>query len=537
MEKARGRSRWRGAGLLAAVLLLALAAHHNAYRGWFEDDDLSTLTWAGQIPLRDLIFSIPSLQYPGEHSRPAGYFYYDAISRCFGLDYPPYVAVLQLVCVLNVGLLWLLLRRIGLDALAAAAGCLFFAMHRALFDAWWKPMFVYDVLCTTFALASVVAWAYRRWVLSFIAFWLAMRSKEVGIVLPGVLLWYEMTLGKRNWKAAIPFFLPAAIYGVRGFLFNLQQQSLYTFHFNAAGLWTSARFYFDRLLRVRYAGFAFLALPWVVRDRRIYFGIGALVFGLAIYLILPGRLLEVYLYLAMTGAAVAIGALTSHQPRLALAVLLIWTGWQYLLIRRNAVGTLAAASERQAYVDSLRQAADSAIYIYDRIPASMHSWGVEGALHLFHHGVTLVHRLEDSGLPAADQMILLDWDGAGRHLAAEPFTPATGTYIDAGGTVPGWQLRQGWHPPADGYRQIDSLATARLYRPEGVDEFEWDACGDGVELRTVVAGEELSRMNLHGCGKGSSKLQPAAAGIVGVQFLTNPPDRTVKIGRLGFLPH
>jgi hypothetical protein len=521
--------------LLAAVLLLPLLIHHSAWRGWFEDDDLSTLTWAGKIPPKDLLLNIPSILYPPEHSRPTGFLYYDTISRRWGLEYPPYLAALQAICVLNVALLWLLLRRMGIEAVAAAAGCLFFACHRALFDAWWKPMFVYDVLCTTFALASILAWAYRRWVLSFIAFWLAMRSKEVGIVLPAVLLWYEMTLGRRNWKLVLPFFVPAVIYGIGGLIYNLHQQSAYTFHSDAAALGKSAKFYFDRLLGIHWVGLVFLLLPFVVRDRRIWFGVGALLLGLAIYLLLPGRLLDVYLYLAMTGAAIAVATLAARRPAIALAAMLVWTSWQYLMIRKHANRTLAEASERSAYVDALRLVPDTPIYIYDRIPGSMHSWGVDGALRLYHHGIVEVHRLEDAGLPVDGRMLLVDWDARARHLASEPFFPLAATYIAADGLTPAWQLLEGWHAAVDGYREIDTHARARLYRPPAAASFEWEACGDRAELRIHTAGEEVSRATLAGCEKRTVSLRPAEAGITGVEFFTQPAGRSVRIARFGFV--
>jgi hypothetical protein len=53
---------------------------------------------------------------------------------------------------------------------------MFFVFSAAAFDAYWKPMYVFDLLCTTFSLASILFYAYRRWILSFIAFWLAYKS-------------------------------------------------------------------------------------------------------------------------------------------------------------------------------------------------------------------------------------------------------------------------------------------------------------------------------------------------------------------------
>src|SRR5215469_886807 len=98
---------WRTATLPAAVLLVALALHHGAYRGYFEDDDLATLTWTGLVPLSDLVLDVPSVRYPPAHARPTGYFYFAALDRRFHLDYPPYVAALHMLAAVNVVLLWL----------------------------------------------------------------------------------------------------------------------------------------------------------------------------------------------------------------------------------------------------------------------------------------------------------------------------------------------------------------------------------------------------------------------------------------------
>ena len=94
---------WRGLVLLAAILLLGFFANRGAWLGWFEDDDLDTLTWARIVPLQDFLLNVPSLKYPPEHARPLGYFYYGALFRTAGFAYPAWVAVLRLIHVLNVG--------------------------------------------------------------------------------------------------------------------------------------------------------------------------------------------------------------------------------------------------------------------------------------------------------------------------------------------------------------------------------------------------------------------------------------------------
>ena len=89
-----------------------------------------------------------------------GHYYFHAVEELAGLKFPPYVAVLHALHLLNVWLLWLVMRRLGAAPFAAAAACLFFGLHMALFDDVWKPMYVFDVLCATFCLLSL--WAGRR---------------------------------------------------------------------------------------------------------------------------------------------------------------------------------------------------------------------------------------------------------------------------------------------------------------------------------------------------------------------------------------
>jgi len=533
-----GRPGWRGVALVAAVLLLSLALHRDAYRGYFEDDDLDSLTWARLLPLGNLVLGLASLKYPPDQGRAPGYFYFAALYRRYELQYPPYVLVLQIVQSLNVLLLWLILRRLGLPPPACAAGALFFAFSAALFDAWWKPMFIYDVLCTTFSLASILAYSYRRWVLSFLACWIAFRTKEFGIVVPALLLGYEMMLGKRNWRRLIPYFLPAIIFGALGLAYNFRLHSNYSFQFSLAALWKTSGFYSSALFGVPYAGFAFVLLPLWVRDRRLYFGVLILLLGVAIYVLLPGRLFAVYLCFAMTGAAIMVAVLVMERPGAALALLLVWTVGQFVLVRRTAAATLAAGAERRAFVDAARHVPGAAIYVYDAVPESLHSWGVEGTLRLFHDGIQRVDHLGKAGLVPEPGMLLINWDANTRRLAAMPFHPEDAVYVRKDSPVPPWQFGAGWQPVVDRYRQIGKRATVRFYRPPNTDEFEWDACSTApAELRTFIEGEELPKVRFQDdrCVHTRGRLKPAEPAVVTVDFLVSDPPGAARIGDFGFI--
>src|SRR5205823_5513518 len=148
-----------------------------------------------------------------------------------GLWFPPYVAVLQILHIINVVLLVWLLRRLKLPFLAASAGGLFFAFHMALFNVYWEPMYVFDLLCGTLCLLSFLAYVHRRFVLSFLLFWLAYRAKENAIILPAVFLAYEWLLGKRQWKPLLAFFGISLTLGVQALWNNMSRDSSYTLKF------------------------------------------------------------------------------------------------------------------------------------------------------------------------------------------------------------------------------------------------------------------------------------------------------------------
>jgi hypothetical protein len=530
---------WRSAAILAAVLVAALSVHHQAYRGYFEDDDLDTLTWARHTQPVEVLLGLPSLTYPPNQGRVPGFFYYAFLYRRFGLTYLPFVIVLQISQSLNVVLLWFLLRRLGLGPPARAAGCLFFALSAALFDAWWKPMFIYDVLCTMFGLAAILAYAYGRWVLSFVTFWIAMRTKEFGIVLPVVLLGYEMIAGTRKWKRAILFFVPALIFGAFGLAYNLQQHSTYSFHFTLPAIWKTVSFYASALFGIPYAGFTVLLLPLAVRDRRVWFGITVLVLGVAVYILLPDRTFGVYLCFAMTGVALMIAMVVAEHPRAAAAILLVWACWQYALIRRNAEATLAAGNDRRAFVAAVPHIPDAPVYVYETEPESMHSWGVDGALYLFHDGIRQATPIGRGGLTPQQGMVLIRWDAAARRLDSMPFRPEDAVYMPVDRPPQAWELRDGWQPPAGGYRRIGKRATAKLYRPANTNEFEWVACSTAsAEVRTFIDGEELAKLHFtdERCVHTRGTLKPAVQAVVTLDFLVSDPPAAARIGDFGFVP-
>ena len=306
--------------LLAAAFLLL---NRGAYRGYFQADDLDNLSWAPSTPATYFFEIALSPLFQTNNLRPVGHFYFHAAGRLFGLNFVPYVLALHAIHLFNVWLLWLLVRRLGAPPLAAAAACLCFALHMALFDAIWKPMYVFDVLCGTFCLLSLLFYACERWVLSLLSFWLAYKSKEVAVMLPAVLVCYELWFGKRRWKPLLPFFLVSLSFGMQAAIRNPNPDNAYTFRFTPAALLKTSVFYAGRVFLIPYAGFALPILALAARTRRTWFGLAMMAALFVPMLFLPGRIFAAYCYVPFLGLAVAASGMAEFAPPWAIAAFFV----------------------------------------------------------------------------------------------------------------------------------------------------------------------------------------------------------------------
>ena len=394
----------------AAIFLLANSA---AYRGYFQDDEIDNLSWAPFLGPADYLKGVATPLFFPNNFRPVGHYYFHAVEEVAGLNFPAYVAVLQALHLLNVWLLFLVMRRLGAGTYAAAGACLFFGLHMALFDNVWKPMYVFDVLCATFCLASLWAWSAGRWVASFLAFWLAYKSKELAVMLPVVLLAYEVWFGQRRWKSLAPFFLVSLSFGLQGMLENPNKDNDYTFRFTWAALAKTSAFYAGRVFLLPYAGFAVPLFALVARNRRTWFGLAAMALFLVPLLFLPGRMFSAYCYLPFAALAIALSGVADAASPAALAVFLaLWLPMDLRELRVRRRETLANAAEVRTWMNGVRAFAASGEkvdgFVYSGTPGGYNSWGIEGALKYFYERNDLVVKPE--GQAVAGRVARLVWD-------------------------------------------------------------------------------------------------------------------------------
>ncbi|MBS1858340.1 MAG: hypothetical protein JST11_23415 [Acidobacteria bacterium] len=411
----------RGIAVFALFAAIFLLANRSAYRGWFQDDEIDNLSWTPWLAPLDYLKGAVTPLYQPNNFRPAGHFYFYAVEAAAGLNFPVYVAVLHAVHLLNVWLLWLIVRRLGASPLAAASACAFFGLHMALFDDFWKPMYVFDVLCAAFSLTALWCWMRGRWVLSLIAFWLAYKSKELAVMLPLALALYEVWFGNRRWKQLVPFFAISLSFGLQSMLLNPNRDNDYTFRFTAAALTRTLPYYAGRLFLVPYLGFSVPLFAVLARHRRTWFGLAVMALFFFPLLFLPGRVFSAYCYLPLTGLAIALtGVAEALSPAAVAALVILMLPADYRELRRHSRETLARDAGIRAWMGAVEGFAsahpDARRFIFSGGPAGFQRWGIEGALEYFYDRKELVIRSaadpDAAQVRAAGRVALLDWDPA-----------------------------------------------------------------------------------------------------------------------------
>jgi hypothetical protein len=482
--------------LTAASLAIAFGfIFQGAYRGYFQDDEIDTLSWAPELSTGEYSKAFITPLYLENNFRPVGHWYFHECGNLFGLSFIPYVISIQLFHLLNIWLIWLICRRLGAPETAAFAGAMLFAFHPAIFEIYWKPMYVYDELCATFCLISFLAWLRNKWLISFAAFWLAYKSKELAVMLPFIFILYEYTMGKRRWKILLPFVLVSLSFGLQGLLENHHQGQAYSFAFTPSSLSSTGVFYATKLFAAPLLAII-VALAFLVLDRRAWFGLAIMLLFFVPLLFLPGRLYAAYCYLPLTGVALAVAVIAGRYSwRFLLGGVLIWAAVNAVVVRRESRATLAADEENKRYVTALAKLAAASPglhdFVWDGAPSQFETWGIHGAIrYLWHRTDFRLLKADDPN--AADALarpgaVLLAWKAPEKTLVAigGGNQPAASPFISMASSEGWFQLESGWYMREDAGRWIKPVATARLRRPDGVSTFELKIFMAADRLRKV----------------------------------------------------
>ncbi|MBZ5605233.1 MAG: hypothetical protein LAO79_23285 [Acidobacteriia bacterium] len=475
-------NRWVAIFFLAIVVLFA-AANRPAYNSFFASDDLDNIANAREA---ELSYYAKTLVNPiGQADtvfRPVPAFYYWVMARTAGLHFAPYVAVIQLIHLLNVALVFFLARSLGATRIGACAASALFAFHAAMLTIYLRPMYVFDLVCATCILATLLAFAHGRLIASLVFFWLALKSKELAIFLPLALLAMvsaRRSLGSRVKGAAtadllptLPFFAISALFGISALLHNAGRDNDYSLRFTAAALSTCARFYASKLvLAPALIGFvAIAAVLLFTRNPLVRIGLATFVSLMLVLLVLPGRLYSAYLYCGFIGLALALSACA--RPAWLAVFFALWIPWNYRQFRIDRSTELAEARERAAWFAPvarfipLHPGVDT--YVYQNRPESLAEFGVTGAIKSL-RPVSTETKIVDADTPArsaamaSPQAALLLWNpvlGTTEVMEREPAR----SFLELNYFTPPWQLVEGWSGVDFSYRWIGPHAEARLSR-------------------------------------------------------------------------
>ena len=546
-----------------ALATLFLILNRASYKGFFTDDDFDHLSWTRHAPMIEFVKGLLTPRFQNNNFRPAGHLFYHEEARFFGFDFKKYLLTTHLLHFFNVWLVWLIARRLGAGRFAAAAGCAFFALHTGYFEAVWKPAYIFDILCTTFCLLSLHCYIRGRWILSFLCFWVAYKSKELAVMVPFVLACYELWYGQKRWKPLVPFFLASGSFALQALVLSPSggDDNPYTFHFTLDALALTSLFYAGRVFLVPYLGFLVPVAARFSGNRRVWFGTAAMVLFLFPVLFLPGRIETAYCYLPFTGLAIALaGVAEMCHPAVIVAGLALFLPWEIHDLRIQRSDKLAKDDDVRAWVTTWGKYAAVAgpvdTFLWNGAPYGFGSFGIEGAIKcLYPRDHFQIRFYQKTPLQIeGNRVAVLTWNGGLHKLDIVEHTPSTAdtSYIDANIATPVWQLGDGWSNPEGGFRWIAPLATARLYRPEGAARLELRVLANTPILQnagTVTVGislndTELASQRIAQAGWQDLRwdLASAPAGPVNVTLRVDPPfhapgdPRTlgIAVASLGF---
>lgn len=451
---------------LAAILTLALflIANRAAFEGYFSDDDLDNLSWATVAGSDTFVRELVTPVFSESNTRPTGGLYYRWFGQAYGLQFPKFVPPLFALHLLNAGMLFLLMRRKGVPELAQWAGVIFFLFHASLLEAWWKPMYVFDLLCGTFLLASWLLFSTKYWPAALVTFWLAYKSKEVALFFP-------VMLALEDLKRAVPFILISLNFGLQALRVNRGRDTVYTLRFTPAALAATIPFYLKHAVLNKFGGLVLAPLAWFARGQEFWrYAVGTVAL-LVPLLFLPGRLFSVYLYVPMIPLAVGLAVLFARVPKAALGVgLALFLGLDYQRLREKRKEELAIAQENQAWVTqlaaaSLKQPLGTVAY-YQYAPPGLRLHGMRGALRLLtgHPEARVLDPENDAARQEAKDKELptLYWFRPTQQLSIVPHRQGEAKlhYLQLAAPESAWQLLEGWHEREPTFRWTSRRAKA-----------------------------------------------------------------------------
>lgn len=340
---------------LAIPLVVCLIVYWRGFNTWFLMDDFAWLGLRSEVhSFNDLVNVLFRPQAQGTVRVFSERVFFLLSTSLFGYEALPLKIGIFLTQFANLILLGLLTRRLTDSRVAAVAAPLIWCVNSALMiplswtSAYNQILWVFCLLSGTLAFIQYADTGRRRWLgICWLVYLMGFGVLELNVVFPGILLLYVLCGARDRWKAALPFFVPAALFTYVHFaLIPKSSDPVYRMYFDAdlfEGLWKYVAWGFGpselgSLVdeRWRFAGYAITALAGLMvvafsairmrrRDWLPVFLLGWFVLTIAPVLPLKTHRVEYYL----------------TAPTIGFAILAAWafaSAWK----TRRSLGALAA---------------------------------------------------------------------------------------------------------------------------------------------------------------------------------------------------
>lgn len=540
--------------VLVAGAALFLFANRVAYRCYFHPDDYVTLGRMVSAPVMGDLRDLVSQEVAEANPRPLGTLFYRLMDAAAGANFGWWVLAIHLIHLLVVAGLCLLLIELGIAPLGAAAGTMLFLYHSAVLNIYWRPSAVYDLLCGIFCLLSLLAYVKGRWIISFLLFLPAVKSKEVACMLPLVLAYYEAHFGARQWRKLVPFFAVAFWLGLQAVVVWEDKNEEYSLSVGPQTLPQTVVFYFRHLCKTPALALAAMAFFWRWKDPRLRFGLAAMGFFMIPMLLLPQRMSGAFLYVPLLGFCIATAVVAERlRPAYVALFFLVWWTWGYAQLRPYRSREFLAAAESRSFFTTLAKHARAnptvVKFAYEAMPARFTREAMEGAVrYACRRGDAQASFLDLSKTKPdfwLEPVTVLGWDLAEKKLFVVSRDPAKPypSRIKLDGSTPLWALGEGWKDPEPRFRWTLAKAFATLERPERARAFtitlnvgpDQAKSRGGAGVRVFAGEEVLGEAEFRETGWKTARweLKPAPPGPVVIRLET--PER-YQMPRAGMAP-
>ena len=207
--------KFRDHKLVVAACVLGALAYLPILNNGFIADDYVILKRIEILKIHPLYL----FQVPPENFRSVSYVIFGFFKWVAGYQSWPFYAFNIGLHVLNIILLWRLLRIILDDDFAAELAVLFFAVFQAPQEAVMWLAAMNETTLFFFTLLTLLAWSRKRHGLAALAYFCALFSKESAVIVPFLVLLFDLYTERRFvWQKYVWFAAPTAVFVALFFL-------------------------------------------------------------------------------------------------------------------------------------------------------------------------------------------------------------------------------------------------------------------------------------------------------------------------------